>query len=389
MSYLDDDESQQDLESLELYMADLSKLPVLTKAEEIALAKQILAGKKKIIDLCVSSDSALSAIFDLLQASSVIVLRRFFAHVIEEDTTKEEVQQLADEVAALVTQKMAKKSVTTVLKQHLYKMSFTFEDLAPVCDILQATGDNKEVQSLNLAMKSATDAKNKLIECNLKLVFSRVKRFIGKGLSVEDLIQEGNIGLVRAVEKFDYTRGHKFSTYATWWIEQAFGRALADKSRLIRLPVHMVDDLNKIVKIKKALIQKLGREPSLSEISEESDVPLYKLEILHTVATDPKYLDEPVVANGDSLADFIPDYKNPDPFVVASQKELRSKVKRLLSRLDPINEKVIRMRFGIGETRSYNLEKIGARLNISRQAIEQREKRALEKLTRWLKKEKL
>lgn len=370
---------EETTEILEIYMRDLSKYPVLSKDEEVKLAKQIKKAKNQIIDLCVDSDSALTE-FYLLKDSGIANLRKLFSNKISEDTSKDEIIGYSNNLENLIIQKMNKKRVGSQLKEFLYDMSFTEKDLKPIYSKLNDDNKPEKLKKLNNSINSLRTAKNRLISCNLKLVFSRAKKFRNRGLDLEDLIQEGNIGLSRAVEKFDYSKGNKFSTYATWWIEQAISRALADKSRLIRIPVHMVEDINKYKRAKKELEQEFTVEPSVKDISERSELSVKKVKMIQKISNNPKYLEDSVTENGDPLGDFIEDENSVDPFEVIKNKELYSTVRKALSKLSSEDEKMIRMKFGIGEKKQYTLEEIGGCYSVSRERIRQRVSRSIKNM---------
>ena len=248
-------------------------------------------------------------------------------------------------------------------------------------DEQEETEIKTEIKELKKDLEAGDEAKKRLAEANLRLVVSIAKRYVGRGMLFLDLIQEGNLGLIKAVEKFDYRKGYKFSTYATWWIRQAITRAIADQARTIRIPVHMVETINKLIRVSRQLLQELGREPTPEEIAEEMSLPVERVREILKISQEPVSLETPIGEEEDShLGDFIQDDNVPVPADAAAFTLLKEQLVEVLGTLTEREQKVLRLRFGLDDGRARTLEEVGKEFNVTRERIRQIEAKALRKL---------
>ena len=299
------------------------------------------------------------------------------------DNTLVPLEELAPEVEDLETiEEITEEDIAST-----EAMVDTFSTDDPVRMYLKEIGKiplltpEEETELAKRMAEGDEEAKRRMAEANLRLVVSIAKRYVGRGLLFLDLIQEGNLGLIKAVEKFDYTKGYKFSTYATWWIRQAITRAIADQARTIRIPVHMVETINKVIRVSRQLLQELGHEPTPEEIAKEMQMPVDKVRDILKIAQEPVSLETPIGEEEDShLGDFIPDEEASEPSEAASFSLLREQLMDVLDTLTPREKKVLELRFGLVDGRTRTLEEVGKEFNVTRERIRQIEAKALRKL---------
>ena len=322
-----------------MYLKEIGKVPLLTAEEEIELAQKMEDGVKA--------------------AEKVAELKKKLEGHSEEEKAelKKELEECSEEEKAELEKKLEECSE---------------EEKAEI---------RKQVEELQEIADIGEDSKKKLAEANLRLVVSIAKRYVGRGMLFLDLIQEGNLGLIKAVEKFDYRKGYKFSTYATWWIRQAITRAIADQARTIRIPVHMVETINKLIRVSRQLLQELGREPTPEEIAEEMNMPVDRVREILKISQEPVSLETPIGEEEDShLGDFIQDDNVPVPSDAAAFTLLKEQLVEVLGTLTEREQKVLRLRFGLDDGRARTLEEVGKEFNVTRERIRQIEAKALRKL---------
>ncbi len=301
-------------------------------------------------------------IYEYLEANNVDCLRM----TEEEDVILEEEADL-EEIELSVPEGINIEDPVRIYLKEIGKVSLLSSD--------------EEIELARRMNDGDVEAKKQLAEANLRLVVSIAKRYVGRGMMFLDLIQEGNLGLIKAVEKFDYTKGFKFSTYATWWIRQAITRAIADQARTIRIPVHMVETINKLIRVQRQLLQELGREPSPEEVAAQMDIPVERVREIQKISQEPVSLETPIGEEEDShLGDFIQDDNVPIPAEAAAFTLLKEQLIDVLGTLTDREQKVLRLRFGLDDGRSRTLEEVGKEFNVTRERIRQIEAKALRKL---------
>jgi len=389
---LEEYEKAEDL--VQAYFYSMGDISILKKDEETELAKKLEEGKKIVKNIITSlplykkTEANLNGEEDELSpeeeraevalVKSVEILESLMIEIESADKKIAKYGSLKD-IKKIINEKKKKninaKKLLTLAKEVEKVYKKVESEVGVKVDVLKGMWD-RIVKARTLISTS----KNELITRNLRLVVNIAKNYVGRGLPLLDLIQEGNIGLMKAVDKFKYEKGFKFSTYATWWIRQAITRALIDQTKTIRVPVHMMEFYNRVTKASRELTQQLGREPTKEEIAQRLEVPTKKVEEVFRAIQDPIALQTPVGDEDTELEDFIGDKNSPSPYSDAERIEISEHIQRVLKSLTPKEEKVIRMRFGIGMDRDHTLEEVGRHLSITRERVRQIEAKALRKL---------
>jgi RNA polymerase primary sigma factor len=396
-----EDDSEEDLQSeRKRFYTITQEIDSLNKKRKIYLKKfkevksSGTAGKaSKIIPH--GRDAKAGTLFKLLEENRDRILGKVRDLKLKDDVLtafSEELKKSVSEVETLQKKIINISKKERVSKCNREKDTQVYKKKIEQKEILfgmKSSEMRKALRVLVQGEREVLDARKAMIEANLRLVISIAKRYLGRGLSFSDLIQEGNSGLMRAVDKFEYKRGYKFSTYATWWIRQAITRALADQSRTIRIPVHMVETINKITKVARELVQELGREPASAEIADKLKLPVEKVNGILKISKEPISLETPVGEEDSHLRDFIEDKAILSPLDFAIQDDMKKKIEKILSSLPHKEEKIIRKRFGIGEDAPRTLEEVGVEFDVTRERIRQIEVKAIRKLkhpsrSKWL-----
>ena len=328
-------------------------------------------------------------LYDIFEKESIELVENLDKELEEIEVSKEELEDLSvpeginiDDHVKMYLKEIGKVNLLTPEEE--LSLAKRMADGETAKEQIEEIGENIDEDSkkqIDLLIADGEKAKKSLAEANLRLVVSIAKRYVGRGMLFLDLIQEGNLGLIKAVEKFDYRKGYKFSTYATWWIRQAITRAIADQARTIRIPVHMVETINKLVRVSRQLVQELGREPTPEELAKELNMPVDKVREISKISQEPVSLETPIGEEEDShLGDFIPDEDAPAPSEAASFVLLKEQLGAVLETLSEREAKVLRLRFGLDDGRARTLEEVGKEFDVTRERIRQIEAKALRKL---------
>ncbi len=400
------------------YLKDIGRISLLSSEEEYDIAKRIEEGEGRIRGLLFEMPQAIAELQDLVTQikKDAVNIIDILKNIDEMTFTKKDEEQYkkktvtlsnslkslyekkeemkrqmakADEFTRKQTEKKiraAESKIGEVLtnlnlqKKVLEDITRKVQKRTKFLDDREARAVEKSLHEMDLVERELKVVKNRLIKANLRLVINIAKKYLNRGLSFLDLIQEGNMGLMKAAEKYDYQKGYKFSTYSTWWIRQAITRAIADYARTIRVPVHVLETMNKITKVTISLFQELGREPTLEEISVKAALPLEKVRKIMKVSNEPISIETPIGDDDSKLGDFIADPKSPSPFEELVNISCKEEIDKVLSTLTPREEKVIRMRLGIGEKTDYTLEEVVDVFGLTSERIRQIESKALRKL---------